>query len=204
MKIRDIYLRKGNCFVSLILAVLCVTVTLISFLFPDTYNAFAHAYPIMYPWQICSGVFLHGSPELTMAGSIGHLIFNLLLVIFFGIMIEKILGSKRFVLMTLGLWTVNAVTFYVIAYLITPQGETATGAGFSGIAFSYGIIGLYSLYVLAKKNFKLMFKQVSFLLVDEYCDCYVSNDKSLCCKCSFNDYAYCSNCIWNRFYHSLS
>lgn len=100
-----------------------------------------------------------------MAVSIGHLIFNLLLVLSFGIMIEKILGSKRFVLMTLGLWTVNTVTFYVIAYLITPQGETANGAGFSGIAFSYGIIGLYSLYVLARKNFKLMFKQVSFYLL---------------------------------------
>ena len=165
MKIKDIYLRKGNCAASVIIAVLCVAVTFVAMVFPDTYQMFGSAYPIRYPWQICSGVFLHGSPELTMAGSIGHLIFNLLLVLSFGIMIEKILGSKRFVLMTLGLWTANSVTFYVIAYLITPKGETAIGAGFSGIAFSYGIIGLYSLIVLAKKNFRAMFRQVSFYLL---------------------------------------
>ena len=165
MKIKDIYLKKGNCVVSVILAVLCITVTVVSMLLPDTYQAFAYAYPIQYPWQICSGIFLHGSPELSMGGSIGHLLFNLLLVLPFGTMVEKILGSKKFLLMSIALWAVNAVTFYIIAMFITPQGETAYGAGISGIAFSYGIIGLYSLFALAKKNFTLMFKQVSFYLL---------------------------------------
>ena len=165
MKIKDIYLRKGNYAVSVIIAALCVIVTLISMLFSDTYQAFAYAYPVQYPWQICSGIFLHGSPELPMAGSIFHLIFNLLLVIPFGTIIEKILGSKRFAVMSITLWVVNAITFYIIAMLITPKGETAYGAGISGIAFSYGIIGLYSLLVLGNKNFKLMFKQVSFYLL---------------------------------------
>ena len=109
--------------------------------------------------------FLHGAPNLPLAGSIGHLIFNLLLDILFGIMIEKILGSKRFALMSLLLWMINAITFYVIAVVITPQGETAYGAGISGIAFSYGIIGLYSIFVLGKKNYKLLFKQISFYLL---------------------------------------
>ncbi len=141
---------------------MCIVVTLISMFFPKTYQAFAYAYPVKYPWQICSGIFLHGSPELPMAGTIGHLIFNLLLVIPFGIMIEKILGSKRFALMSIVLWIVNAITFYIIAIVVTPKGETAYGAGISGIAFSYGIIGLYALFVLGKSNFKFMFKQVSF------------------------------------------
>ena len=56
-------------------------------------------------------------------------------------MIEKILGRKRFALMSLVLWVVNAITFYIIAFVITPQGEIAYGAGISGIAFLYGIIG---------------------------------------------------------------
>ena len=165
MKIKDIYHKRGNCAVSIVIAILCVVVTLISFLVPKTYQAIAYTYPIKYPWQICTGVFLHGAPYLPMAYSIGHLIFNLLLVIPFGIMIEKILGSKRFALMSLVLWIVNAITFYIIAFIITPQGETASAAGISGIAFSYGIIGLYSLFTLGKKNFKLMFKQVSFYLL---------------------------------------
>lgn len=165
MKIKDIYLKKGNYTVSVIIAILCIAVTFVSMLFPGIYEAIAYSYPIYYPWQICSGIFLHGSPELPMAVSIGHLIFNLLLVILFGIMIEKILGSKRFIKMSLVLWAVNAITFYIIAMVITPKGETATGAGISGIAFSYGIIGLYSLFILGKKNFKLLFKQVSFYLL---------------------------------------
>lgn len=165
MKIKDIYQRKGNYIVSMCIAILCIAVTLISLLMPHTYQALAYAYPIKYPWQIATGIFLHGAPNLPIAGSIGHLIFNLLLVIPFGIMIEKILGSKRFAMMSLGLWVVNAITFYLIALTITPQGETAYGAGISGIAFSYGIIGLFSLFTLGKKNFMLMFKQVSFYLL---------------------------------------
>lgn len=165
MKIKDIYHRKGNYIVSICIAILCVAVTLISLFVPNTYQAIAYAYPIKYPWQIGTGIFLHGAPNLPIVGSIGHLIFNLLLVIPFGIMIEKVLGSKRFALMSLMLWIVNAITFYSIAFFITPQGETAYGAGISGIAFSYGIIGLYLLFSLGKKNFKLMFKQVSFYLL---------------------------------------
>lgn len=165
MKIKDIYQRKGNYIVSTCIAVLCVVVTLISLFIPSTYQAIAYAYPIKYPWQVGTGIFLHGAPNLPIAGSIGHLIFNLLLVIPFGLMIEKILGSKRFALMSLVLWVANAITFYIIAFVITPQGETAYGAGISGIAFSYGIIGLCLLFVLGKKNFKLMFKQVSFYLL---------------------------------------
>lgn len=165
MKIKDIYHKKGNYIVSICIAILCVTVTLISLVVPNAYQAIAYAYPIKYLWQIGTGIFLHGAPNLPTAGSVGHLIFNLLLVIPFGIMIEKILGSKRLALMSFVLWIVNAITFYSIAFVITPQGETAYGAGISGIAFSYGIIGLYILFSLGKKNFKLMFKQVSFYLL---------------------------------------
>lgn len=165
MKIRDIYCKKGNYMVSVIIAGLCMVATFNAMLFPNVYEAIAYAYPVKYPWQIGSGIFLHGSPELSLAGSFGHLIFNMLLVIPFGIMMEKILGSKRFAYMSVVLWVVNAITFYIIALVETPKGETAYGAGISGVAFSYGIIGLYSLFTLGKKNFKLMFKQVGFYLL---------------------------------------
>lgn len=165
MKIKDIYLRKGNCTVSVIIASLCIVATSISMLFPDTYQAIEYVYPVQYPWQICSGIFLHGSPDLPMVRSIGHLLFNLLLVIPFGVMIEKMLGSKRFLFMSIVMWMVNSITFFIIAMVITPKGEIAEGAGISGVAFSYGIIGLYTLLTLGKKNIKLLLKQVSFYLL---------------------------------------
>lgn len=101
MKIKEIYCQKGNYIVSLTIAALCVLATLISVLFPDTYQAMEYAYPIQYPWQIFSGIFLHGKPTFPLVATIGHLVFNLLLVLPFGIMIEKILGSKRFAAMSL-------------------------------------------------------------------------------------------------------
>ena len=162
MKIKEIYCQKGNYIVSLTIAALCVLATLISVLFPDTYQAMECAYPIQYPWQIFSGIFLHGKPTFPLVATIGHLVFNLLLVLPFGIMIEKILGSKRFAAMSLAAWMVYTIAFFVIAMVETPAGETAYGAGISGIAFSYGMIGAYILFVLGKRNRKLLLKQVSF------------------------------------------
>lgn len=165
MKIKEIYSSKEKSIVSIVMAVLCVCVTAISFIIPSTYTALAYAYPLKYPWQIFTGLFLHGSPELSTVGCIGHLLFNLLLVLPFGIMIEKILGSKRFLIGTLGMWCVNVVTFFVLAIIKTPEGETAYGAGISGVAFSYGVIGLYVLIRLFVNSKKKLFKQVSFYLL---------------------------------------
>lgn len=165
MKIKEIYKREGNFWVSLVISVLCVCITLVSALKPAVYESLAYAYPLKNPWQLITGVFLHGSPKLSVAGCAGHLLFNLILVLPFGLMIEKTMGSKKFLLLTLAFWVVNLITFYVIAAVSTPEGENAYGAGISGIAFSYGIIGLYILIQTFKADKKAMLKQVSFYLL---------------------------------------
>lgn len=134
MKIKDIYYKRNDYNVSMFISLLCVIVTIIAFFKPD----------------------------LSIAYNMGHLIFNLLLVVTFGIMIENILGSKRFVLMFLVLWIANAASFYIIASNITPQGESAYGVGISGVTFAYGILGAYVLFTLGKRNLKLLLKQASF------------------------------------------
>ena len=90
------------------------------------------------------------------------MLFNLLLILPFGLLIEKAIGSKRFFIMFLILWAINAIAFFVIAMTTTPKGETAFSAGISGIAYAYEVVGLYVLYSLGRKDFKLLFKQVSF------------------------------------------
>ena len=162
MKIKDIYYKRNDYNVSMFISLLCVIVTIIAFFKPDLYYVIAYAYPIEYVWQLFSGIFLHGAPDLSIAYNMGHLIFNLLLVVTFGIMIENILGSKRFVLMSLVLWIANAASFYIIASNITPQGESAYGVGISGVTFAYGILGAYVLFTLGKRNLKLLLKQASF------------------------------------------
>lgn len=156
MKIREIYGSKNSCAVSIITAALCVVITLITAFIPETYTKITYAYPLIYPWQILSGIFVHGSPNMDVVGTIGHLGFNLLLVLPFGILIEKILGSKKFLIYTICVWVLNAITFYIIAFFSTPAGEHSYAAGISGIAFSYGAVGLYILFSLFKKDKKIL------------------------------------------------
>ena len=117
MKIKDIYLGKRFPFVSIIFAVLCVAVTIITQLKPSTYLAFAFTYPLKYPWQAISYVFLHGivkdllPPDLpydSLQLAIGHLAFNLILALPFGILCEKVLGSVKFLLLSVAAWLANS------------------------------------------------------------------------------------------------
>jgi membrane associated rhomboid family serine protease len=163
MKIKDIlYKSKGNYLVTILLAITCLIVILMTINNVDRYNMFTFCYPANYnyPWQYFSGVFVHGTPEFPVAASIGHLIFNLMVVIPFGLLIEKIIGDNRFSVVTLISWGIQALGFYIIAPIITPINETARGAGISLIAFMYGTIGAYILFKLLKKDKRTFFRQI--------------------------------------------
>ena len=62
MKIRNIYFGKGIPFFCIAVTLLCITVTLISQLIPSTFFVFAF-FPLKYPWQIITWIFLHGTPQ---------------------------------------------------------------------------------------------------------------------------------------------
>lgn len=161
MKIKDILCKsKGNCFVALLLSITCLIVFLMIVNDVNRYNMFSFCYPTEYVWQYISGIFVHGTPQFPVAASIGHLVFNLMLLIPFGLLIERIVGENRFSAITLVMWGIQAIAFYVFALIITPKNETIRGAGISGIAFMYGTIGAYILLELLKKNKRLFFRQV--------------------------------------------
>ena len=165
MDIISIYKRKRNFYVSIVIAFLCIFVTFLSIIKPGLYEFLAYAYPIKFPWQLLTGVFLHGSPDLSFTGKILHLLFNLFLVLPFGILIEKTIGSKNFLILTTVLWIINIFVFYLIAIFTTPVGEFSYGAGISGISFSYGTIGLYVLVRLFIIYKSLLLKQISFYIL---------------------------------------
>ena len=62
MKIKNIYLNKKTPVISIAIALLCVIITLISQLVPSTYMAFTFSYPVKYPWQLITTIFLQGIP----------------------------------------------------------------------------------------------------------------------------------------------
>ena len=175
MKIRDIYFSKGLCIVSLAIAFLCILITTIAQLIPSAYMTFVFTYPLKYPWQLITYVFLHGyiaeliPPELPynpMQLTIGHLIYNLLLVIPFGVLIEKVIKSKRLLLLSITAWLINVTFSIILAIVNTPEGETTMVAGASGLVFSYMPIGMYIIFVMGKKyGFGQLFKQIPFYLL---------------------------------------
>lgn len=175
MKIRDIYLRKPFPAVSVIIAMLCIGITLISILIPSMLRSFAFVYPLKNPWSLITYMFEHYTPQEmipaelglnSMRLSIGHLGFNLLLVIPFGIMVEKVLGAKRFLILSIAAWLADITTIYIVCSALIPEGEECVVKGASGLAFAFVPAGLYIFFVLGKRfGFGRLFKQVSFYLL---------------------------------------
>ena len=175
MKIRNVYLNKKVPVISITIALLCVIITLISQLVPSTYMVFTFSYPVKYLWQLLSYIFLQGTPgELippdfpysAMELTIGHLAYNLMLIIPFGILVEKVIGSKRLLALFASSWIVDVILNFIMGAIYTKEGDTFAVSGASGLAFSFMPVGVYILFVMGKKfGFGKLFRQVSFYLL---------------------------------------
>lgn len=175
MKIRNIYLNKKVPVISIAIALLCVVITLISQLVPSTFMAFTFSFPVEYPWQLITYIFLQGipgdlmPPDLpysSMEITIGHLGYNLLLILPFGIFAEKVIGSKRFLTLFGATWIVNLIVNIIMGMIYTKDGGTFAVSGASGLAFSFMPVGIFILYVMGKKyGSGKLFRQVSFYLL---------------------------------------
>ena len=175
MKIRNVYLNKKVPVISITIALLCVIITLISQLVPSTYMVFTFSYPVKYPWQLLSYIFMQGIPgELippdfpysAMELTIGHLAYNLMLIIPFGILVEKVIGSKRLLALFASSWIVDVILNFIMGAIYTKEGDTFAVSGASGLAFSFMPVGVYILFVMGKKfGFGKLFRQVSFYLL---------------------------------------
>ena len=171
MKIRNIYLGKGIPFFCIAMTLLCITVTLISQLIPSTYMAFRFVYPMKYPWQTVSYIFLQGIPgELLPANypyssmqlTIGHMGYNLLLVIPFGVLAEKIIGTKKMLILFGTTCIADLIANLIMGAIYTKDGDMFSIAGASGIAFTFMPVGMYALFLLGKNSgFGKLFKQMS-------------------------------------------
>ena len=177
MKIRNIYFGKGVPFFCIAVTLLCIIVTLISQLIPSTYMALVFTYPVKYPWQIITWIFLQGVPQeyipadfpySAMQLTIGHLGYNLLLILPFGILVEKVLGTKKMLVLFAASWVADVILFLVTGAIYTSfnllkDGEQFGGSGASGLAFCFTPTVVYALLVLGRNfGFGKLLKQVSF------------------------------------------
>ena len=172
MKIRNIYLNKNVPVVSIVIALMCIGITVISVLVPAVGDNFSFTYPVRNPWQFITYMFEHYTPqeqippELGVESSrlsIGHLIYNLMLVLPFGVLVEKVIGTKKFLILSIAAWLADIATTFIMCAAITPEGEESICKGASGLAFSFVPVGLLILFVMGKKfGFGKLFKQISF------------------------------------------
>lgn len=159
MTIVNIY-KKNRCFPwgSLAVVLACFLVTGIAVARPELYESLAWSkYPV-YPWQYVSGAFLHGTGgDLPL--TVMHLVANLLMFLPYAVLLEGMLGHKKFGLVFLASWLGISLVFQGFAWLAVPAGEAAYGAGLSGSSYAVIAMGAYVLFCLFRRNKGRFFRQ---------------------------------------------
>ena len=104
-------------FYTLWIAIACILVFIIQLIIPGfTEFFFLSENALSMPWQFLTAVFLHGS--------ITHLLYNLFALVFFGIVLEKIIGSSKFLI----LFLISGIFANIISFFWVPNALGASGA----------------------------------------------------------------------------
>ncbi len=110
-------------FYALILSGICIFVFLLQFLMPGFTEIFLlNDSSWREPWRFLTAIFLHGG--------VGHLIYNIFALALFGSILEKIIGSNKF----LAVFLISGILANVVSVNFYPSSLGASGAIF-------GIIG---------------------------------------------------------------
>ena len=135
---------------------ICSLISLPSAMFPSYFELFSGEPPHKYWWQNFSMAFQHGAKGMPLA-ILGHLSLNMILLLICGRFTEKLLGTSRFLLLTVVAW---------LGFILT---QWSSGIWING---SSGIIWVYSPFLLlpikwAKENptFKKQAEQSRVLLI---------------------------------------
>jgi hypothetical protein len=87
-----VHTKKTFRYYSVVLAIVCVAV----FVLQLSYEGFTDAFVLLSsdvfsrPWILLTSVFLHGGLE--------HLVYNMFALVMFGLILEKLIGSRRFLI----------------------------------------------------------------------------------------------------------
>lgn len=80
---------RRNKFFTLWIVLACVVVFVIQIIFPNFTSIFVlDENSLIQPWRFLTAIFLHGG--------VAHLLYNMFALLFFGLTLESMIGSKRF------------------------------------------------------------------------------------------------------------
>ncbi|MEA3329629.1 MAG: rhomboid family intramembrane serine protease [Nanoarchaeota archaeon] len=104
-------------FYTLWIAIILVGIFILQFYIPNFTDFFILSKSSwIQPWRFATSIFLHGSFK--------HLISNLFVLIFFGLILEKLVGSNKF----LGIYLVSGICANLIAINFYPSSLGSSGA----------------------------------------------------------------------------
>ncbi len=115
---------------------------------------------VLQPWRIITYQFLHGSFQ--------HIFFNMLAVYFFGPVLERLWGPKKFLIFYLLCGTAGAIVYPVltaVGWMVPVPLIGASGAIFGIIAAAAILYPLANVYILGIFPIKLMYLALILLAV---------------------------------------
>lgn len=130
----DIFYKKklGIPYLSFIFILSCLLVTIPTYFYPELYKVFGGSQQKYYIWQYITLIFEHGSYKMPI---FAHLIANIVVIVFFGVIAERLLGAKRFLILTVS----TAITFYITMFYM----NGLYGNGSYGIIWAYTSISFF-------------------------------------------------------------
>ncbi len=152
-----IYFHKGYGVpkISLLFILSCLLVTIPSYFNNAFYDVFGGVQEPLYFWQNFTHNLEHGDPFQTGLPTLLHLSINIFVIAVCGILVEKVLGTTYFFVLTIMALTVSTAGRFLGIY----------GNGASTIAWSYAAVAFYSLILLIKGKKKELFRDPVFYII---------------------------------------
>lgn len=104
-------------FYALWISLICIVIFIIQLAIPGfTETFYLGSEPLSQPWQFVTAIFLHGS--------LVHLVYNLFALVFFGLVLEKLISSKNFLIV----FFATGIFANIISFNFYPASLGASGA----------------------------------------------------------------------------
>lgn len=153
MKLLNLYKSRSEfSIVTLIFAVTCVIVSVPTYFDNSLFNVMASWSQPQFFWQYFSGTFEHGIEPAWFLWV--HLVLNLSMLLLFGFMIEKVLGSAKMLIISMAALVVN-----IIAFQLYCMNTHQACCGASAVFYAYGPIAFYLIVKVFLSNKRSVWRQ---------------------------------------------
>lgn len=110
--------------------------------------AFYPTSPLFQPFQLVTNMFMHGD--------FWHLLFNMIMLFFFGSLVESAMGSKRFLIYYLIAGFGALATYYLMAFA---NGPSMAGSVLGASGAIYGVMLAYA-FIAPNQEIRLLFPPI--------------------------------------------